>query len=267
MKNKIGVVSTTYPQYSIDEALDGISKAGFKYVELVTVPGHVEHIIPKPEELTKEDADRILNLCKENSLEIYCIAGHTRLMKEDSIRNLKKVIDAAELFGANFITTDTGEVKTKNDEKKFYSDIKELAEYAKLKKLTICLEMHGEWCNNGVKGVEIIKTINLPNVKLNYDTANVMYFGGVKAEDDLEYALPYIAFMHLKDRGGKLGEWNFPPLGSGNMDFKKIFSLIKNYNGPISVEIEFDGKEHSLKEINDAVKKSYDFLKSFGYVE
>jgi sugar phosphate isomerase/epimerase len=75
-----------------------------------------------------------------------------------------------------------------------------------------------------------------------------------------------MAFMHIKEDNGKLYEWNFPALGDGNIDFNKIFTLIKDYTGPISVEIEFDGKARSLEEINEAVKKSYDFLKSFGYV-
>jgi sugar phosphate isomerase/epimerase len=77
-----------------------------------------------------------------------------------------------------------------------------------------------------------------------------------------------MAFLHLKENGsGKFQDWNFPALGEGIIDFKKVFNLIKDYAGPISVEIEFDGKERSLEEINKAVKKSYDFLKGFGYVQ
>jgi sugar phosphate isomerase/epimerase len=82
----------------------------------------------------------------------------------------------------------------------------------------------------------------------------------------MEYALPYIAFVHLKDVGDKLREWNFPPLGKGTLDFEKIREMIKEYSGPISVEIEFDGKERSLKEINNAVKESYKFLSEHGFI-
>ena len=267
MKNIVGVVTTTYPPYSLEEIAEGISKAGFKYIELTSAPAYFSHIKPDPEEMTKEDAGRIVKLCSNYGLKVHCVAGHTRLMKENAVSNFKKVIDAVRLFGANFATTDTGEVKTEEDQKRFYSDIGEIADYAKSMDVTVCLEMHGNWFNTGKKGAEIIKKINHPNVKLNYDTANVMYYGGVKAEEDIKYALPYIGFVHLKERAGGVEEWNFPALGEGNIDFRKIFDLVKDFNGPMSLEVEFDGKEHSLEETNEAVKKSYDFLKSFGYVE
>jgi sugar phosphate isomerase/epimerase len=269
MKNKIGVVTSTYPNYNAEEALRGISKAGFKYVELASAPSYFEHILPRPEErVDKESVDGVLNLVNKYGLTMYCVAGHTRLMKENCVDNFKKVLDFAGLAGVKFVTTDTGEVKTKEDEKKFYSIIKELGDYAEDKGITVCLEMHGGWCNTGKIGAQIIKKAGHPNVKLNYDTANVVYFGGVRPEEDLKYALPVMGFVHLKDHGtGKLQEWNFPALGEGIIDFKKVFTLIKNYAGPISVEIEFDGKKRSLEEINKAVKKSYDFLKGFGYVQ
>ena len=54
--------------------------------------------------------------------------------------------------------------------KKFYKDISKIASYASSKDVTVCLEMHGGWCNTGKKGAEIVKTINNPSIKLNYDS-------------------------------------------------------------------------------------------------
>ncbi|MCL4384869.1 MAG: sugar phosphate isomerase/epimerase [Actinobacteria bacterium] len=267
MKNIVSVVTSTYPKNNVLEALDGISKAGFKYVEMASAPSYFEHILPRPELSTEADAKNLLRLCEKYELELYAIAGHTRMMKEDTVKNFKKLIDFAKLCDVKFITTDAGEIKSDEDEKKFFKDINEIAEYAGANGITICLETHGNYCNNAKKGAEIIKKVNKNNLRLNYDTGNVMLYGGVKPEEDIQYALPYIAFIHLKDSGGKLFEWNFPALGSGKTNFKKIFSLLKDYSGPMSVEIEYEGKDHSLKEINADVKKSYDFLKSFGYVQ
>lgn len=267
MKKTIGVVTSTYPNYSGEEAMEGIAKAGFKYIELATAPAYFEHM-PRPEtKVNREIVDGVLKDCRDHGLTVQCIAGHTRLMKEKGVENFKKVLDFAGLAGVKYVTTDTGEVKNKEDEKRFYTDIRVLGDYARGKGVTVCLEMHGEWCNNGKLGAEIIKKIKNSNIKLNYDTANVTFFGNVKAEDDLKYALPYMGYVHLKDHGsGKFKEWNFPALGDGVIDFDKIFDLLKEFDGPGSVEIEFDGKERSLEEINEAVKKSYDFLKKHGCV-
>lgn len=267
MKNKVGVVTSTYPKNNADEAMAGISKAGFSYVELASAPSYFEHILPKPEEAKKKDVEKVLEQCKSYGLELSCIAGHTRLMTEGGKENFKTVLDYAEMAGVSFVTTDTGEVETEEDKKQFYEDMKEIAEYAASKNVTVCLEMHGTWCNNGKTGAEIIKTIDHPNVRLNYDTGNVSLYGGVRPEKDIKHALPYMAFLHLKENGGGLKEWNFPALGEGNNNWKKIFKFLKNYEGPISVEIEFDGEERTLDEINTAVKTSYDFLKTWGYVD
>ncbi len=267
MKNKIGVATTTYANYNSKEAIEGISKAGFKYIELASIPMYFEHI-PRPEvKVDKKITEIVLKDCREHGLELHCISGLLRLMKEKGVENLKKIIDFAKLSEVKFITTDTGEVKDKNDEKKFYRDIEEIADYAKDNDVTVCLEILGNWLNSGKIGAEIIKKINHPNIKLNYDTANVIFYGGIMPETDLLHALPYIGFIHLKDHGsGKIKDWNFPPLGDGIIDFKKIFKMIEKYNGPCCVEIEFDGSKHPLEEINLAVLKSYDFLKKYEMV-
>ncbi len=267
MNNIIGVVTTTYPNHGLEDALRGISKAGFGYVELTSAPAFFTHIVPNPEDMTEEDAKNILDLCSKYGLKVHCVAGHTRLMKENGVNNFKKVIDAAKTFGAGHVTTDTGEVKNGQDKQRFFSDMAQIADYAQDKGITVCLEMHGDWLNTGAIGAEVIGKIGHPNIRLNYDTANVMFYGGVKAEQDMVNALPYLGFVHLKERAGGLKEWNFPAPGEGNLDFNKIFEILKDYQGPMSVEIEFDGSEKSLEEIDAAVIKAYDFLKKSGYAE
>ncbi len=266
MKNKIGVVSSTYAKFQTEEILDGISKAGFKYVELASAPSYFEHILPRPELASKEDAVKLSKLCHSYGLELICIAGHTRMMKENDVENFKKVIDYAENAGVKFVTTDAGEVSNEEDRQSFYGKMSELGKYSQEKNITICLEMHGNWLNNGKTGAQAITKINNPFVKLNYDTGNSMLYGKVKAEEDIIHALPYMGFMHLKERPDA-PEWNFPALGEGKLDFKKIFALIKEYTGPISVEVEFtETTDPTLEETNAAIKRSYEFLKSFGMV-
>lgn len=264
MKNKIGVVTSTYPNFNTDDALSGIAAASFGYVELASAPSYFEHVLPRPESASKEDAKNMTARCRKYGLELYCIAGHTRLLTENGTANFRKVLDYAENAGVRFVTTDVGEIKTEEDKNTFYREIQRIGDYAKTKNVTVCLEMHGTWCNNGKTGAEIIQKINHPSVRLNYDSGNVMLYGKVRPEEDIKHALPYMAFMHIKDDGADLGVWNFPALGDGNVNFDKIFEALKDYAGPISVEVEFDGKERTLAEINAAVKKSYTFLKGKG---
>src|SRR5674536_337666 len=107
MKKNIGVVTSTYPNYSGKEAIEGISKAGFKYIELASAPSYFEHI-PSPElKLDKEIVDSVLKDCQDDGLTLKGIAGNKRRMKENCIENFKKVFDFANLAGVKFVTTDT----------------------------------------------------------------------------------------------------------------------------------------------------------------
>jgi sugar phosphate isomerase/epimerase len=186
-------------------------------------------------------------------------------MKPNCVEKFKALIDGTRLLNVRYITTDTGDVKNKDDEKEFYQDMEEIGEYAMSKGILICFEVHGDWGCSGKKLLEIVKKIDKNGVRINYDTANAVFYGGVRPEEDLQYALPYMSFLHIKDTGGKKGVWDFPVLGEGTVDFNKIFNLIKDYEGPISLELEFDGKPHPLEYVNEGVKKCNLFLRSHGY--
>jgi L-ribulose-5-phosphate 3-epimerase len=264
-KNKLGVATATYHSFNTEQTLDGVAKGGFKYVELLSVPGFGEHITPRIEEIKEEGAESLLGLCREYGLELFCIGVYMRLMKEGSVKLFKRVIDAAMMLGVNYINTDTGEVNSSDDEKRFYKDMTELGEYAQSKDVIICFELHGDWCNTGKKTAEVVERINNSHVRINYDTGNAIFYGNVRPEEDIKYAIPYMSFLHVKDSGGLYKDYNFPVLGEGTVDFDTIFKLLEDYAGPLSLELELDGKEHPIEEVNAGVKKCHDFLKRYGY--
>ncbi len=73
MKKTIGVVTSTYPNFNSKEAMEGIAKAGFKYIELASAPSYFEHM-PRPE--TKADqqiVDSVLKDCKDYGLIPYSV--------------------------------------------------------------------------------------------------------------------------------------------------------------------------------------------------
>jgi sugar phosphate isomerase/epimerase len=277
MNNKIGVVTSfiKLSKFGMEEVLAGISTAGFKYVELSSnflfldkdIPGEE----PNKQIIDNESIKKALDICKKYYIKIYALSGHDHLMKKNAVYNMKKVIDLAKLLDVKYITTDAGNVYSKNEEKKALNDLIMIADYAMEKKIIICLETLGNWINTGVKAERLMEQLNHPNIKINYDIGNVIFYADQKPEEDIKSALPLIAFIHLKDKisikNGK-GIWDFPALGDGNIDYNSIFKILQenNYSGPMSVEIKFDGKEHPLEEINTALRRSYIFLKGYGYL-
>jgi len=261
MKNIIGVMSSTYVHYGLSDALRGIANSGFKYIELCSIPGMMDHVF-----FDADDIKKCGKLCKEYGIKILGIGAHERLMKEDAVKNFKKCIDLAGDLEVGYITTGTGNVESEEDRIKFYREISLLGEYAAKRNISICLEIHGDWLNNGKVATDVVKDINMGNIKINYDTANVIFYGNTRPEKDIKNALGNLGYVHLKDKRGGYKVWDFPALGEGEIDFKVIFEALQEYKGPMCVEIELDGKEHSLEEVDEAVKTSYLFLKDFGLV-
>lgn len=259
MKNKISVVTSTYAHYGVEETMESVSKIGLEFIELIDVPDFGSHV-----SLDKSKTQDTLDLCKKYNLGMEALgAGYGRLGKPDGINTFKNIIDVASLLGISIIDADVGTIKNDADKAQFYKDINILGDYGSEKGVKIGLEPHGDWYCNGKNAAEIVKKINHPNIKVTYDTANVIFYGNTRPEEDIKHVLPYLGHLHLKDKSGEPKSYDFPILGEGYLDFDKIMSQVKDYDGLISLEIELDGKDKPIEIVHDAVKESYEFLKKY----
>jgi sugar phosphate isomerase/epimerase len=115
--------------------------------------------------------------------------------------------------------------------------------------------------------IRLLEKIGRESVKVNYDTANVEYYSGDKAVDDLPKITPHLAHVHLKDTVGGKGVWNFPAIGDGTVDFRRVLEILDaaGYKGPYSVELEFTGEPWPpLAEVTESMRRSYEHLKGLG---
>ncbi len=255
----LAVSTNTYHNFSLDDALKGISRAGFGYLELACVRGWTEHFVLQG--FTEKDVKKLQEKCALFNLTISSVSGHSDLSQPEGFDNLKKAIDLAVLVGAKVVNT--GTVEKESDLPEFYKLIPDLGNYALNKGVKVGLEIHGDVLKNGRAAKEIMEKINHPAIGINYDTGNCIFYGNSLPEDDMIHCLPWIIHIHLKDKIGGYKVWNFPTLGEGEVDFKKIFSLLKEkqIDVPISVEIEYSGSfDHPISYVDECVKKSYDYL-------
>ena len=104
-------------------------------------------------------------------------------------------------------------------------------------------------------------------MRVNYDTANVEFYSGDRAVDDLPKITRYLAHVHLKDTTGGKGNWDFPALGAGTSTSAACArsSSSAGYAGPYSVELEFQGEPWpSLDDVDEAMRRSYEHLTALG---
>ena len=142
----------------------------------------------------------------------------------------------AERFGLPIVNTAIGgHAHVEESEDAFMANIGTLADAAQAAGLVIALEIHGDLMASGERSIPLLDRIGHPAVKVNYDTANVEHYGGVRAEDDLPAIADRVANVHLKDMRGGQGDWDFPAIGEGHVDFGRVLEILRGagYDGPV----------------------------------
>lgn len=263
--NRLGGHVGSYHSYRLEDALDGIANAGFRYVELSAVRGWNEHVPLAADSKAVSAIQRMLNT---RGLIAMSMSGHSDLTTQRGLKQGYKALDLCQRMGIGLMNTAIGgHYKEHEDLAGFMANIGQLADYAAERDIMLALEIHGEITNSGKNALPIIKKIGRDNVKINYDTANVEFYSGVTAMDDIKYAVKHMVHCHLKDTVGGARVWNFPAIGAGHVDFAYVLATLKRggYRGPLSVELEFKGEPWpSLKAVNAAMKASYKALSALG---
>jgi len=268
MQRIIAVNSNCYHGYSIEEAIEGISAAGFHYIELTATKGWTEHVFPT---MSFAYLCSVKDKLKAAGLNPFAMSGHCNLMDSERIGDFIANMRLAAFFGCDYIVSSIGEAhlkdKTVTSNEEVARHIRELLPALEEYDLTLVLENHGEHSTGKIiKG--IVDLVDSPRVLINYDTANGIHYAGVDPMDDIPTCVDKIGYMHIKDKIGGLQEWNFPALGKGHVDFPGIFALLDKAGNacPLSIEIEFTkAGPKDLGEVNEAVRESYAYLQGLGF--
>ncbi len=269
MKERIiAVNSNCYHGYSIEDAIAGIQAAGFKYIELTATKGWTEHVFPD------QSFARLLEVqdkLKEAGLIPFAMSGHTNLMDTARIGDFVNNIRLAHFYGAKYIVSSIGEAhledKAVASNEVVAGHIRDLVPYLEEYDMILVLEVHGDH-GTGAILADIVDKVGSDRVKINYDTANAIFYGDVDVVKDVEGCLDRVAYIHLKEKAGGRQEWDFPALGKGYVPFPELFRLLEDHDNlsPFSIEIEFtQAGPKDLAEINQAVLDSAEYLKTQGY--
>lgn len=94
----------------------------------------------------------------------------------------------------------------------------------------------------------MIRDVNMPNLGVGLDTANLILYGKANPVDAVDILGPHIRSVHAKD-----GKWPTDPdklgeevlIGTGLVDFRTVFTKLKKlgYTGAITIERETSGPQ------------------------
>jgi L-ribulose-5-phosphate 3-epimerase len=267
--DRLAASTNSYHTYSLEDALSGISRAGFKSVELTSVPGWTEHVRRDADD---EELAYIKEQLAKNGLDAVSLSGHSDLVSESGIAEFRKALAIANKLGIAYVTTSTGghdassAGSLEEQRNKFMANIRPLADEAAALGIDICLETHGGLLASGVISKKLIQDIGKPNISINYDPGNCIFYGAVDPADDIKGSADTVGHMHVKDQIGGPGVWHFPATGTGEVDFRTIFSELDKvgFNGICSVEVEFQGEPWpALEDVDAAMSQSYEYVRQF----
>ncbi|MFT4039575.1 MAG: sugar phosphate isomerase/epimerase family protein [Thermomicrobiales bacterium] len=268
MADRLAASTNSYHTYTLEEALAGISAAGFTSVELTSVPGWTEHVL---RDSTDEDLAEVQRLLDQYGLTAVSLSGHSDLVSDAGVAEFRKAIEIARKLGIDKITTSTGghdasSVGSMEEQRAaFLANIGPLADEAAAHGISLCLETHGGLLATGEISKKLVQDIGRDNIGINYDPGNVIFYGAVRPEGDLPGSVDTVTHMHVKDQIGGPGVWNFPQIGTGEVDFPALFATLDaaGFDGPCSVELEFDGGPWPpLEKVNSDMAASYQYMRA-----
>ncbi|HOA72135.1 MAG TPA: sugar phosphate isomerase/epimerase family protein [Phycisphaerae bacterium] len=235
-----------------ERAWSHLPTVGIRYVEMPA---------PAPNEI--QDARRRL---ADHGLQASSLQGKCQIGKPDAADDLRTQIYACSELGARFLFLSVKKGDT--PEKDVWERMREIGDLARAENVTIVMETHPDLVTNGDVGRRTMEAINHPNVRINYDTANVYYYNeGIDSVAELTKLIDYVAAVHLKETNGGFKTWHFPALGQGIVNFPEIFRLLdaRGFAGPYTMEIEgIEGVEWDEVAQLRAIEDSVSYLRRIG---
>lgn len=275
MSMTISCFTNSYGRFGARAAIAHVRAAGIRHVELAIKTEGVPSIFHEIPVLTDRSGDREIADVRrmldvhEVSLSSCNITSGNPLDESVVAITERKLAIAAEL-GVSLVVAGAGEADSPEQESTLFDHLHRIGDLAGQRGMIYCFETHPGLCRNAHGMLRTMERLNHPQLRLNFDTGNVLFYNdGADVCDELEQVLPFVKHVHLKDHHGIAGDWHFPALGAGGaVDFARIVQLLERvgFSGPLSLEIEgIQGEpELTLEQTHQRVIDSITCLKNSG---
>lgn len=221
-----------FPQDDWQNEFSIASEIGIDYIELIA---EVQHNNNNPI-WTDEGISQIKELVEKNNLNLHALCNdyiikNSLLDESVTQQNISLIKQASKLGVEKFIMPffESSELSQKNMQN-FLQPLKKVANEAYVHNINVCLET----ILTGHELIKLLDLVDLPNVKVVYDTGNRVAFGHDLA-GDIRLLDGNIEHVHIKDKNQNNEN---VLLGTGLVNFKNVFEALSdiNYSGPFTFE-------------------------------
>ncbi len=219
---------------------------------------HVEIPLPAPDEV---DATRAT--LQQHGLSAASLHGTCDIRQPDVADQVAAQLPTLAAFGCKLLFVSVSADDTPLDQA--YHRLRAAGSVAAEHGVTIVMETHPDLVTNARVALETMRGVDHPNVRVNYDTANVYFYNhNVDTVTELQQVVPNVAAVHLKDTDGGYRHWHFPALGQGIVDFARVFQVLDEHGfaGPCTLEIEgLEGEKKTADLVRQRVSDSVEYLR------
>jgi len=266
-----------YTDFPLERALSGIAEAGVSRVELCASIDSCDHAAP--ERLGSGASGKLVSLLDEYHLTAVSLSAHADITTESGlIAFTSRLLLAAESNIPIIIMPlppdrqhhrpDLPLRAGPEVDDLFCGNVLKLADLAAKLGVVVCLETIGYLLGTAEQCVALIHRLNHPNLRINYDPASLLFFvpDSKPTKDDITVLAPYLAHVHLNDKASsEMARYDFCPTGEGVVGWESMLGEMDRvgFTGPASIEIGWEVPPETAEDVDDAVRRSCQFVQSY----
>lgn len=223
---QIACMTLPYSAFPLQRALEGIKGAGYKYVAWGTShkePGESKPVQVMPVDAPPGKAKELAKRCRDMGLEPVMMFSYIYPEHADAIHIFTNRIKQAQAAGLGQVLT-FGHTKGGNHAL-WVERFKKLGPIAADHGVTIVIKQHGGETGTGEACAKIVREINHPAIKVNYDAGNVMDYLDVDPIPDIKKCADDIRSFCIKDHRNFPKDEDCGP-GFGEIDHYKLLHTI-----------------------------------------
>ncbi|MEW6302474.1 MAG: TIM barrel protein [Verrucomicrobiota bacterium] len=218
---QVACMTICYSQFPLMRALTGIRSAGYRYVAWGTT--HKEEggkTVPvMAPTATPANAKELADVCRGFGLEPLMMFSTVYPEAKDGLEILTQRLKQAGAAGVPQVLTFG---HTKGDNRKIWIErFKQLGPIARDHGVMLVVKQHGGETGTGAACAEIVREVNHPAIKVNYDAGNVMDYLDLDPIPDIQKCAAEVRSFCIKDHRNFPKDQDCGP-GYGEIDHYKL---------------------------------------------
>ncbi|QHW33695.1 sugar phosphate isomerase/epimerase [Paenibacillus rhizovicinus] len=267
MDVKLACMTLPYAAHPFERALEGIARAGYRYVAFGTP--HRNASVVDPED--QASVERVRELLTRFGLEPAMLLAHAQMHHTEPVEGALQQIRLAHALGIpevnalgfwgyhRFPDEPLSAEEYETNSREFAAFFARLAQEAERLGVVVSLKPHTGNTATAKLLRGTVDAIGSPSVKACYDPGNISYYEGLDPLPGFESVVPLLASFIAKDHETGLRRYAFPVPGEGDMPFAAMFRQMAEagFSGPVVVEkLDGDGTPLPLEELDRRVARA-----------